>query len=263
MLTLCATLGYAAYVYIPPILRGTGCEARTKLGELSLTTEQAQNAATVAAVGIRMDLPRRATTIALAAAFQESKLRNVAYGDRDSLGLFQQRPSQGWGKPRQILDPVYAATQFYAALRDVQGYRTMPVHQAAQAVQRSADGTAYARHTTEAKILSAALTGRAGAALRCWFDEDSEEFDFQGLRTQLVREFGQGVELQASDGGMNIVVPGQRRGWALALWAVAKAEENGIASVAYSGSRWTAGNGYEGWQPADTPARRVLIRGQT
>ena len=75
----------------------------------SLSTDQAANAATITAVAVRRELPPRAVTIALATALQESKLNNVEYGDRDSVGLFQQRPSQGWGTAGQILDPRYAA----------------------------------------------------------------------------------------------------------------------------------------------------------
>ena len=83
-------------------------------------------------------------TVALAAALQESNLLNLPYGDRDSLGLFQQRPSQGWGTAAQILDPAYAASAFYARLVDVPGWESLPVTQAAQLVQSSADPGAYA-----------------------------------------------------------------------------------------------------------------------
>lgn len=76
-------------------------------------------------------------TIALATALQESALRNIDYGDRDSLGLFQQRPSQGWGTPAQIMDPVYSAGVFYDRLAEVPGYSRLPLTVAAQRVQRS------------------------------------------------------------------------------------------------------------------------------
>jgi hypothetical protein len=106
-------------------------------------------------------------TIALATAMQESKLRNLDYGDRDSLGLFQQRPSQGWGTPEQIMDPVYAAGKFYSELVKVTGFEDMPITEAAQAVQRSAYPDAYAKHEAAARSFASSLTGHSPAALTC------------------------------------------------------------------------------------------------
>jgi hypothetical protein len=91
--------------------------------------------------------------IALATAIQESGLRNLPYGDRDSLGVFQQRSSQGWGTPAQILDPTYAASRFYRALLAVPGWQSLPLTVAANAVQRSAYPRAYAEHQTQATQL--------------------------------------------------------------------------------------------------------------
>ncbi|HEY3502307.1 MAG TPA: C40 family peptidase [Actinocatenispora sp.] len=95
-------------------------------------------------MGTLMRQPRRAYVVAVAAALAESGLRNLPYGDRDSLGLFQQRPSQGWGGPAQVMDPAAAAAAFYSHLATVQGWPTMSVTAAAQAVQRSAFPLAYA-----------------------------------------------------------------------------------------------------------------------
>ena len=94
---------------------------------------------------MRRGLPARAASIALATAYQESKLRNLDHGDRDSLGLFQQRPSQGWGTAKQIQDPYYATNAFYDALVKIDGYQTMRITEAAQEVQRSGFPEAYAR----------------------------------------------------------------------------------------------------------------------
>src|SRR3954463_14599750 len=113
--------------------------------------EQAADAATVAAVAKRRGLPNHAVTIALAAALQESKLFNVNYGDRDSLGIFQQRPSQGWGSPAQLVDPAYAADAFYSHLEKIPSWRTLQVAKAAQLVQHSADGSAYAQWEERAR----------------------------------------------------------------------------------------------------------------
>ena len=88
---------------------------------------QTRYAATITAVAVKRGLPPRAATIAIATALQESKLRNLRYGDRDSVGLFQQRPSQGWGTEEQILDPVYAVNRFYDALVKIKGYESMEI----------------------------------------------------------------------------------------------------------------------------------------
>lgn len=83
------------------------------------STEQRRNAALIISIGAEREVGRRGVILALMVAMQESRLRNLAYGDLDSLGLFQQRPSQGWGTPEQILDPVYAINKFYDALDSV------------------------------------------------------------------------------------------------------------------------------------------------
>src|SRR5690242_20816690 len=104
------------------------------------------NAATIAAVGVSRKMPERAITVALATALQESKLRNLDHGDRDSLGLFQQRPSQGWGTPEQVQDPVYAAGKFYDHLVQYPGWDTGRLTEVAQGIQRSAFPGAYQKH---------------------------------------------------------------------------------------------------------------------
>jgi hypothetical protein len=88
---------------------------------------------------------------------QESGLRNLDFGDRDSLGLFQQRPSQGWGTPAQILDPTYAATKFYQKLIAVPGWRQLPLTVAAQRVQVSAYPDAYAKWEPDARAVVATV----------------------------------------------------------------------------------------------------------
>jgi cell wall-associated NlpC family hydrolase len=119
-----------------------------------LDQEQLHNAARIIATAMSIQLPGaagpsalppRAWVIGLATAMQESGLHNLNGGDRDSLGLFQQRPSQGWGTPAQIMDPTYAATKFYTRLMQVPNWDKLPVTVAAQAVQRSGFPNAYAK----------------------------------------------------------------------------------------------------------------------
>ncbi len=131
---------------------------------LALPGEQIPNAYTIVTTGILMDVPERGQLVALVTALQESRLRNLPYGDRDSLGLFQQRPSQGWGSPQEILDPVYASTRFYQALLGVSGWQQLTLGQAAQAVQRSAYPEEYAKWEPLATALRTALADIVPAA---------------------------------------------------------------------------------------------------
>ncbi len=124
---------------------------------VTLGDDQWANARTIAQVGYDRGLPERAVVVALATAMQESTLRNLDHGDRDSLGLFQQRPSQGWGSPEQVQDPVYAAGQFYDRLVQVPGWDTMRLTDAAQTVQRSAFPELYQQHEPLAQALVTAL----------------------------------------------------------------------------------------------------------
>jgi len=120
-----------------------------------------------AAVATSMHLPGRAVLIILMTGLQESGIRNLDHGDRDSLGWLQQRPSQGWGTAAQIRDPSYGAGKFFAALVAVPGWSTMALTDAAQAVQRSAYPDAYARHETNARTIAAEIgadVDQAGAA---------------------------------------------------------------------------------------------------
>lgn len=126
--------------------------------------DQLANAATIVAVGKQMNVPAQGHVIAIATALQESGLRNLNYGDRDSLGLFQQRPSQGWGEPSQLTDPAFAAAQFYRGLLNVPAWQQLRLTDAAQAVQRSAFPEAYAKHQTAAIALTAAVGGATCSA---------------------------------------------------------------------------------------------------
>jgi hypothetical protein len=140
------------------------CTASVNGVDYTLDPDQARNAALIAVIGAQRGLPARASSIAIATAIQESKLRNIDYGDRDSLGLFQQRPSQGWGTPEQIMDPVYATNAFYDVLVKIEGFESLPITDAAQKVQRSGFPQAYADNEPEARAYASALTvtGRGG-----------------------------------------------------------------------------------------------------
>jgi hypothetical protein len=227
-------------------------------------------------------MPERAVTIALATALQESQLVNIQHGDLDSLGLFQQRPSQGWGTKKEILDPTYAAGVFYKHLSKVDDYQQLPLTVAAQRVQRSGYPEAYAKHEPEATLLSAALTGQAAATLTCQGLPDSTQTAVgpDAVRAALVRDFGRtvlketGAEVtasgsaskgtskakaestpapsaSASGGSSTVTLPvrtgSTKTGWQLAHWAVANSSELHIERVSYAGREWAAGSADDPW----------------
>jgi hypothetical protein len=131
--------------------------------ETHLTDTQVSNARTIIGVAVAQKLPRRAAVIAVATAMTESHLRNHLYGDRDSEGLFQQRPSQGWGTVAQVVNPKHATRRFLDALERVPDWQARPLTVDAQAVQRSAFPTAYARWAPLAKKLVNALLPQSDA----------------------------------------------------------------------------------------------------
>jgi hypothetical protein len=219
------------------------CTAVT-LADVALTVEQADNAATVAAVGLASGMPDHAITVALATALQESGLRNLSGGDRDSAGLFQQRPSQGWGTYPEVIDPVHASRAFYARLRQVPTWETLDVAEAAQAVQRSADPAAYAQWEPLARAVAAALTGEQPAALTC-----------QGITSQVP---GDDVATLAQHelGTSRLTGPQPpAHGWAIASWLVAHASRLGVSRVHYDGRLWTVDSG--AWANDGPPSEQL------
>jgi hypothetical protein len=198
----------------------------------SLNPEQSDNAATIAAVGRRLGMSPHAVTIALATAMQESQLRNLSEGDRDSLGLFQQRPSQGWGTPAQILDPVYAATTFYKKLQSVAGWDQLSVNDAAQTVQRSGVPMGYAQWESKAEAFAIALTGQTAAAMSCYgVVADKPTQDLVQLAN---KELGTAALSGAHP---------TEQGWLMSYWLIAHASKVGIDRVSFNGSTWTAESG--------------------
>ncbi|WP_412540209.1 hypothetical protein R8Z50_30995 [Longispora sp. K20-0274] len=213
-------------------------------GTVTLDADQLANAATIAAVGIRRKLPERAVVVALATAWQESKIRNLSGGDRDSIGLFQQRPSMGWGTPEQIADQRYASGKFYDKLLKVPGWQDMRVTDAAQAVQVSAHPELYEQWVEKSEILTRALGGSAGQAVACTLPGDPKQ---QGatavtaLADALKADWGQSGATKATT--MDLKPRDAQAGWQYAHWLVARAEEHGVRAVRYAGMEWTAKDG--------------------
>lgn len=257
-----AVAGYGIYDSFRHVTRSVsppGCQVGTGVQAISLDTDQAAIAATIAGVAARHKLPRRAVTIAYAAALQESKLHNLGYGDRDSVGVFQQRPSQGWGSAAELEDPVYATTRFFAVLETIPGYTTMPVDQAAQDVQHSADGSAYAQWAEVAGQLSGYFTGQQPHGVSCWYSPGGQA-DLGGAVRRMTQTFGpQGHadvvvaistdrSAQKNQGSVAVLHARPDAAWAVASWLVAHAQAYRLSVVRYAGYEWKAADGSMGWQ---------------
>ena len=292
-------IGLVVVLVVAGLLAGVGIWLLHKLGGISLFSqadcvavsadqsytydlEQMQNASTIAAVGVKLGVPTFGIEVAEATALQESKLYNVTGGDRDSLGLFQQRPSEGWGTAAQIMDTTYSTTAFYNALMKVSNWQNLPLTVAAQDVQHSAYPDAYAAHADEAGVLAAVFTGTAGDGLTCTLDGPTfspQATDSSGLTTQgeavvadAEKQWGT-ASVEDASGGLRsfaLALPDSlsgtaqaQRGWAYANWAVSKAEALGITQVGYDGKTWSASNSPGAWQTASAaataPTDRVLI----
>jgi hypothetical protein len=214
---------------VPP-----GCHVSLDNQTYTMSPEQTVHATTIAAVGKRMGLPDHAVSVALAAALQESRLQNLPHGDRDSVGLFQQRPSQGWGSASQLLTPTYAAGAFYRHLARVPGWESLPVTTAAQRVQRSAAPSAYAQWEHEARAIAQAATGEIPAGLSCRVEVGPTQASGKPLRQALARELGPST--------LDVPLP-DAPGWTVATWVVGHAQQFGVSQVTFAGQVWTASSG--------------------
>lgn len=223
----------------------------------SFDPEQTGNAALITAISMKRDLPPRAATIALATAYQESKILNIRYGDRDSLGLFQQRPSQGWGTKEQILDPVYSTNKFYDALVKVDDYENGDVNDVAQAVQRSGHPEAYRDHEGQGRVLASTITGHSPAGLTCSLDPATAHAKPTAVAADLVEQMGV-RRAKAGTGRLTVTASDARQAWAVAHWAVARADRYGATRVTIGERAWERETGADGWSPG-TASTTVVI----
>ena len=265
VLAVIGGVGVAMWRGVGPLPDPEGCATRVAGTRVHLTPEQARNAAVIAAVGVRRGLPARAVSIALATAFQESKLRNLDHGDRDSLGIFQQRPSQGWGTKAQVRDPYYASNAFYEVLAKIDGFQTMRITEAAQKVQRSGYPEAYEPHAADARALASALTGYSpGGRFTCVVHASDDKGTYREAARVLEKGFGpldlakgarQDFTVSVGDGDA-----GRRRGWAVAQFLTAHAAKLKVTAVAFDGKRWRVGKESEqGWTSADVGPGQVSV----
>jgi hypothetical protein len=257
--------GYFVYDTLKSKLNPVQCQATLANGEdVTLSTTSMDNAATIVAVSLGRSLPERAAIVAVATARQESKLNNVNYGDRDSLGLFQQRPSMGWGTAAQVTDPVYASGKFYSALVNVKDWQTLDIGVAAQKVQKSADpgGSSYTQWQGMATTLAAALEGDPSATLACHVDPSTAytaetpgsdgltpraatlatqlQYGFKGIAPQYTHS-SDGLSISLNLGGTSSEL---KR--AFAQWAVARSSTLAVDKVQYLDQVWNRDSGT--WQ---------------
>jgi hypothetical protein len=288
VLAVVAVTAYVVLQHGTTLFTSEGCTARVNGRTVDLSTEQAENAALIAAISVQRGMPARAASIALATAYQESKLYNLEEGDRDSAGLFQQRPSQGWGTRTEILNPYYSANAFYDALSRVDGYETMRITEAAQEVQRSGYPEAYADHEPDARVLASALTGQSFHAFSCVVKDRpghaSKKLGDTGLtrRADHVRKDVEAAFGQLSLGGFQpggvrdghmkgsahyegraidifvrpISRDNKEKGWAIAQYLVAQADRLQVETVIFDDRIWKAGSrSADGWKDYDPPER--------
>lgn len=240
------------------------CRATVGGHTATLDPEQAGNAALITAIAVRRGLPARAATIAIATAMQESKLYNLTSGDRDSLGLFQQRPSQGWGTRKQIMNPVHATNAFYDELVKIDGYETMVITEAAQRVQRSGYPEAYAEHEPDGRVLASALAGWSPHAFTCRLDDPERDAGRPRAVQREVSSLYAGLVGASAVHGKSVTIAvhptavGRRDGWSAAQYLVAQADRLGIRSVAYAGRRWSTGKS-DSWHHTGASARQIVV----
>jgi len=241
--------------------RAEFCVAQVGDTRAQLDLEQGRWASLIAAIAQERGLPPRATTIAIATAFQESKIHNIDYGDRDSVGLFQQRPSQGWGTVDEILDPHHSIGEFYDALVKIDGYEQMVINDAAQLVQRSGYPGAYAQHEEYARALASALRGYSPAKFTCQINAGAS-----GSTTAVIDDVAAAFgDIDATRDGDAASYPltgrapdVQARGWAIAHYVVGQASTLGVSEVSFDGKSWTAAASDDGWVE-DTTASPTTV----
>src|SRR4029453_9794860 len=201
-----------------------------------LDLEQAHYASIVVGMSVKRGLPPRAASIAMATAYQETGIRNLDYGDLDSVGLFQQRPSQGWGSRKQLLDPYYATDKFYDALVEIDGWEKADITTVAQKIQNSSYPDAYRDHEADARMLASALTGRSAAGFTC-LEREGRSGKPSALVSSIEKTFGAASD-STSEKVVRIDARSEALAWAYASHAIANADGYGVVRVKVGARQW-------------------------
>lgn len=246
--------GKGAVVPVPGQER---CVATANGGTVVLDLDQAYYSSIVVGVSVRRGLAPRAASIAMATVYQETGIRNLGYGDRDSVGLFQQRPSQGWGSKKQLMDPYYATRKFYDALLKVKDWQTRDITEVAQAVQRSGYPDAYRDHEADARVLASALTGSSPRGFSCLV-RGNDTGDAPGLAASLEKTF-RDIEPAVAGAQVSVSAESERLAWAYAHYAVANASRHGVVTVRVGDRAWMSDQfTLPGWDTADDLGSRQV-----
>jgi hypothetical protein len=234
------------------------CVATASPGSVSLDLDQAHFASIIVGLSVRRGLPPRAASIAMATVYQETGIRNLDGGDRDSVGLFQQRPSQGWGTPKQLQDPYYATGKFYDALVKVDDWESDDINDVAQKVQRSGYPEAYRDHETDGRILASTLTGQTVRGFTC-LERSGSDGDARALVTSLNKTFGStGADRDGSV--VTVEADSVKLAWAYASYAVANSEAFGLVTADVGGKRWsTATYDLPAWVDAEPKTSATTV----
>jgi hypothetical protein len=212
------------------------CVATATNHSVVIDLDQAHYTSIIVGLSVKRRLAPRAASIAMATVYQETGIRNLDHGDRDSVGLFQQRPSQGWGTAKQLQDPYYATGKFYDALVKIKNWETDDINDVAQKVQRSGYPEAYRDHEADARVLASTLTGHSPAGFSC-LEREGNPGRPAALVKSIEKTFGK-VSDQIENKVITIDADSDALAWAYASYALANSKFYGVVLVKVSGRQW-------------------------
>jgi hypothetical protein len=239
---LLIALGLGLYVWLrgheltAPVPGQQRCVATAGDHSVVIDLDQAHYASIIVGLSVKRRLAPRAASIAIATVYQETGIRNLDHGDRDSVGLFQQRPSQGWGTAKQLQDPYYATGKFYDALVKIKNWETDDINDVAQKVQRSGYPEAYRDHEADARVLASTLTGHSPSGFSC-LEREGNPGRPAALVKSIEKTFGK-VSDQIEDKVITIDADSDALAWAYASHALANSKPYGVVLIKVEGRQW-------------------------
>jgi hypothetical protein len=239
---LLIALGLGLYVWLrgheltAPVPGQQRCVATAGDHSVVIDLDQAHYTSIIVGLSVKRRLAPRAASIAMATVYQETGIRNLDHGDRDSVGLFQQRPSQGWGTAKQLQDPYYATGKFYDALVKIKNWETDDINDVAQKVQRSGYPEAYRDHEADARVLASTLTGHSPAGFSC-LEREGNPGRPAALVKSIEKTFGK-VSDQIENKVITIDADSDALAWAYASHALANSKLYGVVLIKIGGRQW-------------------------
>lgn len=252
-----AFVGWRVWDYLYTQFTPERCSVAGAEGDpVTLTKEQSRMASIIVAASFERKLPERAAVIALATAYQESGIRNLDYGDRDSLGLFQQRPDPRfeWGTAEQIMDPWYSSKRFYDELVKFPGWESADINDQAQKVQRSGFPQAYRKHVPNATTLAAAARGTKQQAVTCVNFSDPVA-DAKPI-TEVLAVLPE-VKVDVEGNEVRLTADDEQSLWAATNLAMLNTYAAGITSVHVGEKSWKLND--DEWKSADAIAPLTAV----